>query len=223
MGRHAQSVLAVALAFSFLLSGCAMPDGRAGGALLAPNQTQASDTGFLVPESPVAYTAYYIVNEGGQESGKTVYRMGRKMRVDYGFGSTNISVFFLENKAYSCARSLSGEYGCFDITSSAASQGISALIGAPNLENAEAAEIVDVGGSGQMKAQCYVFSGAPTFGRKQCFTDSGILAYDEYLLANKQKHVEYMAHLSLGANLRSFGLPTAPQMPPENQSAYEGG
>ncbi|MFA6489266.1 MAG: hypothetical protein WCT52_01145 [Candidatus Micrarchaeia archaeon] len=221
MGRHAQVVLAVALAFSFLLSGCAMQNGGAGKALTAGGEANASGTGFLVPESRAAYTAYYIVNEGGQETDKTVYRMGRKMRMDYGLGGANISVFFLDDKAYSCARSLaSGEYGCFDITESAASQGVSSLIGEPDLENAEMVEMVDVGSSGQMKAQCYIFSSAAFPARKTCFVEGAIPAYDEYVLGNGQKHVEYLAYLKMDANLRNFGLPATPVIPPKNLTEY---
>lgn len=190
------------------------------GAALMPSSA-GGNTGFLVPESPIAYTAYYIVNEGGQESAKIVYRNGQMMRTDYDAGNVTISVYFLKNRAYSCAKSLDGSYNCFDITGSAAAQGVGALIGTPDLENAEKAESVGIGQGGQMAAQCYIFNALPHPGRKMCFTDGGILAYDEYTLSGGRKRVEYLGNLKLSAGLQSFGLPATPAMPPQNSSAYQ--
>ena len=221
----AQAAIAAAFVFSLLLLGCAMPGSPGSQAPQGGNQSaaqqQAQDTGFSMPNSTVAYSAYYIVKEGGQETGKTVYRMGEDMRTDYEFGGENISVYFLGNKAYSCALSIAGGYQCFDITAQAAAQGVEALVGMPDLENAQAAETVSVGQSEQMTAKCYIFSAAPYFGRKRCFTDSGIPAYDEYTLSDGQKHVEYLSYIRMDAGLQVFGLPVAPKMAPQNMSGSE--
>ncbi len=221
MGGRRLIVLFAAVAISLALFGCTATQGGAANAA-SQNQSRpgsaANGTGFLVPESPVAYTAYYIVDEGGRQTEKMAYRMGRNMRVDYVDGNMTIGVFFLKDKAYSCTRMHSGGYGCFDITDEAALQGVSSLIGMPNLGDAELDEVVDIGSGGRMKAQCYIFTVPPFSGRKRCFADGGIPAYDEYALPGGQKHVEYLANIRLSASLQDFGLPVTPVVPPGNSS-----
>jgi len=206
------------LAIALLLAGCISQDsgnaavGRNGKQMAsqAGAQSQADENAFLVPESEATYTAYYIVNEGGQETGKMVWRMGRNMRIDLGDGNATVSVFFLENRTYSCANSPFGGYGCFDITQQAIAQGTSSLIDAPDLSGAKEAETVPIGQAGKMTAKCYVFSSAPVAGRKMCFTEGGILAYDEYALSGGKKHVEYLANLRFSADEKDFALPATP-------------
>lgn len=224
MDRPMPIALFAAFALALLLFGCATAKDRGGAEDGNAAAAQyANGTGFLVPDSAADYTAHYIVNDGGQETGKIVYRMGRNFRLDYQNGNMTVSVFLLGSRAYSCARMLSGEYGCFDITAKAASQGVPALIGTPDLEGASEDEVVDVGAGGQMKAQCYLFANPPLQSRKACFTSQGIMAYDEYPIPGGQKHIEYLANLKLSANLRDFGLPSTPAAPPEDAAVEYGG
>lgn len=187
-----------------LLLGCAS-DGKPS---RPPASAQAINASFALPESPVAYTAKYIVNENGQESAKTVYRMGKSMRMDIGGA---VSLFFVSGKVYSCPR-IANDDRCFDITGNFDRQGL-----APEFEslpkNAVPSESVDIGGT---PGKCYAVPISTYASRKLCYTDRNVLAYDELRTGANSTRVEYATSINYGASAADFALPYQSALPPEN-------
>jgi len=174
----------------------------------------ASDFGagnFMVPQSGVEYTARYVVNENGAETEKTVWRSERKMRVDYAsYGKSVLSMFFLQNKAYSCSAAAAG-WQCFDISANIDGKAAENLFSPPDLSGAEAAEEVDIGNT---KGKCYLLPSAPFETRKMCLTDRQVVAYDEYNMTKGKQRVEYLTDIYYGVGENDFALPAEPQPPP---------
>lgn len=193
------------------VAGCAQRE------LAAPPQKNTSSIGaggnFLVPQSGIDYTARYVVSENGAESEKTVWRSGRKMRVDYAaYGKGVLSLFFLQNRAYSCSIATDG-WQCFDI--SANLDGASeSLLSPPDISGAEAVEEVDIGNT---KGKCYLLPSAPYETRKMCFTDRQVVAYDEYNMTKGKQRVEYLTDIYYGVGENDFELPAEPQSPPASR------
>ena len=162
---------------------------------------------FMVPQSPVNYTAHYTINENGAESYRTVWRAGRMMRVDL---DGAVSLFFLGDKAYSCSQSGAR---CFDISSTVGSTGAAQIFAQPDMSSAQAAETVDIGG---LSGRCYLFPSAAFETHKMCFTPDGITAYDEQNGTAGSRTVEYLTELDYSASPSDFALPAQPTPAPEN-------
>jgi len=183
------------LSLFLALFGCASVEEDAA---QAPSQPASF---FRVPESPRSYSAAYAISEGGGTSYKEVWRSGRRMRTDYAVGAARLSLFFLDDRAYSCLMQQNGSE-CHDITKGA-SQMPSSFFLAPKTDGAVPSESVKVGTS---DGQCYLLPNPPYGERKFCIA-RGVLAYDEYS-SGAGKRVEYATRITYGEPDPSvFGLP----------------
>ncbi|MCX8174869.1 MAG: hypothetical protein N3E51_01550 [Candidatus Micrarchaeota archaeon] len=178
----------------------------------APQAKQeVQESSFSVPPSPLKYTATYEVIDDGAESQKRVFRMDRMMRVDIGVGQSSVSAYLLGNRAYSCSES-GGKAACFDITSRVQNGQLDWLFEIPSLSDAVEVEGVRIG-SGE--GRCYLFFYPPQMTRMLCLTDRGVIAYDEYNVSSRQKHVEYLVEIAYEAHPSDFELPASPlPLPP---------
>ena len=194
----------LASAVLLLLAGCA---GQGSAAQKGANGTAPSQPGsFMVPDSSLNYTAHYVVNGNGEQSDKTVWRAGRLMRVDFTSSGTGVSLFFLEDRAYSCSMA-SGTERCFDITSSIGEAEAQEFLLPPDLTFARDAGPVDIGGT---RGRCYTFPPTPTQTHEVCLTDTGVMAYNEYNMSSGEQ-VEYLSSLDYSAPDSAFVLPAQPQ------------
>jgi len=199
--------IAAAIAF-LVIAGCAQ---REPSAAPQKNASGFAPGNFMVPQSGVEYTARYVVNENGAESGKTVWRSGRKMRVDYSsYGKSVLGLFFLQDRAYSCSFATTG-WQCFDISANIDGTAAERLFSEPELSGAQALEDVDIGNT---RGKCYLLPSAPFETRKMCFTDRQVVAYDEYNMTKGKQRVEYLTDIYYGAGETDFALPAEPQATP---------
>lgn len=167
---------------------------------------------FSLPESPIEYTGHYVVDEGGSQLEKTIWRSGKNARIGIGpQGSGRLDFFFVANKAYTCANTGSKEL-CFDVTETIGNQKASELFPQPDMNAAEDAGEVDIGST---KGRCYFFPHTPFEKRKMCFTDRNVLAFDQYNTASGKVHTEYLTSLTYSVGLENFALPAPPQAAPE--------
>jgi hypothetical protein len=168
---------------------------------------EAHQPAFRVPKSQVEYTAHYTVLDSGEESSKAVYRSGDRARVDLRLGSSEVRLYFLADRAYSCSNTGSG-FACFDISAKVGSSPAALeLLDAPSLSGAKQLEDVDIGGT---VGRCYLLPYAQLGSRKLCLTDRGVVAYDEYSSATGQKHTEYLTDIFYGVAQGDFDLPASP-------------
>ena len=195
----------LASAVLLLLAGCA---GQGSTAQKGANGTWEPQPGsFVVPGSSLNYTAHYVVSGNGEQSGKTVWRAGRRMRADFVSDDGNgVSLFFLGNRAYSCSTA-SGTERCFDITSSIGEAEAQEFLLPPDLTFARDAGPVDIGGT---RGRCYTFPPTPTQTHEVCLTDTGVMAYNEYNMSSGEQ-VEYLSSLDYSAPDSAFVLPAQPQ------------
>jgi hypothetical protein len=199
-------VFAVALAVLFL-AGCA-----------AKSQEQpASESGsqqgsIILPQSKVDYAATYAVDEGsGPIASKKVWRASDRMKIEISSGAGgSISLYFVSGRAYSCANVGDG-YSCYEITGGLGPKAAAQLSGEPDFSSAEAAEEVEIGST---KAYCFFFPHKVFEKRKQCFTDKGVLAFDQYNVTNGNAHTEYLTNLAYGTYDSDFVLPAEPKPVP---------
>ncbi len=200
-----------ALLIPLLLFGCAAkPAGKEPNA----NGTSSFGTGsFALPQSPVAYAATYAIDEGsGMFAQKKVWRKDSRMRIEIAAGGGNsLGLYFVSGKAYSCAK-LGGSPSCFEITGGLSSESASQLASVPDFSSAEPAEEVDIGNT---KGRCFLFPYKVFEKRKECFTDRGVLAFDQYNVTNGKTHTEYLTSLIYGADDSDFALPAEPQAAPQ--------
>ncbi|VVC01909.1 Uncharacterised protein [uncultured archaeon] len=187
----------------------------AAGCLAAPAQPAApaqQGSAIQFPKAPVAYSASYVVDEGGAQAVKRVWASGSNMRIEIADeGGGFFSLYFLGSRAYSCGKTGQGT-SCFDVTGRAQA-GLESFLPCQHLENAKKAGSVDVGGT---EGACYYVPYGVFGKRKICCTDMGVLAYDSYNLTSGKAHVEYLSEIAYGASAADFALPAEPAMaPPE--------
>lgn len=176
-----------------------------------PSSPQPSGSEAIsVPFSPLSYTATYVVSEEGGETQKTVWRMANSMKIRFGLQGAGVEIYLLGDKAYSCP-SLRTVDSCFDITSQMAGAKLGELFPSPPKNYSGKIEAVDIGGA---VGNCYSMPYSGLGGRKTCFTDTGILAYDEYNVTRGSKHIEYLSDLSYDAAPSEFILPAQAKIPP---------
>lgn len=206
-----KSLLAAA-AVMLVLAGCAI-NGDQNTDDRAKNGYLPSGPGsFLVPQSGIDYAASYTVYDNGQETIKRVWRSGRRMRVDFeGSGGGGLSLFFLENRAYSCSMP-PAEARCFEFSSRVGASEAGQYFTAPDLSVATEAEMVNIGGT---QGRCYLFPSAPFQARKMCFTDKSVLAYDEQNSTAGKRHVEYLTDIAYAVSDSDFSLPAKPSPLPD--------
>jgi hypothetical protein len=193
-----------------LLAGCLANQAGA-----KPAAQQASQQGSPVsfPQVPVAYSATYVVNEGGAEATKMVWASGNNMRIEIADANGGFfSLYFLGNRTYSCGRAGQGA-SCFDV-SGRSPAGLGSLLPCQNLEDAKDAESVDIGGT---RGKCHIVPYGVFSKRKICCTDMGVLAYDEYNLTNGKTHVEYLSEIEYAASDSDFALPAEPAAAPAGE------
>lgn len=203
-----ESAIALAVAATLLLlSGCvneASPQNSAGAFGQAGN--------FSVPPATVAYKADYVVFDNGAELAKRVCRSDDRLRIDVGAqNETSFSLFFLGSEAYSCY-SVQGAATCYNISSALSQTRMDDVMPRPDLSGAEETEPADIGGT---VGRCYLVPQDPFKKRKMCFTDTGILAYDEYNVDESGKHIEYLSGLTYGVSDSDFILPASPGAMPQ--------
>ena len=185
------------VASAIILAGCALERPSDSG------QAAGSPARFALPESDVSYIAYYVVDENGVQTLKTVWRSKDRLRMRHDFsGQGSLDLFFTEGRAYSCFES--GQAECFDITSTAHEGLNTAFLLAPDVSQAQPAEAVKIGST---QGKCYTLQLSPGSERKFCLAERGVLAYDEYSAGN-EKHVEYATRIVYGEPDPSvFALP----------------
>ncbi|MEM2137493.1 MAG: hypothetical protein QW568_00205 [Candidatus Anstonellaceae archaeon] len=168
---------------------------------------------FFLPQSKADYTAVYAVDEGsGPVASKKVWRKDSRMRIEISSDSGgSISLYFVSGRAYSCANIGSG-YSCYEITSGLEPEAAAQLSGEPDFSSAEAAEEVEIGST---KGYCFFFPYKVFEKRKQCFTEKGVLAFDQYNVTDGRAHTEYLTNLAYVAYDSDFVLPAAPQPVPK--------
>jgi len=193
---------------ALLLSGCAAKQQEP-----TANKGSASAGSFFLPQSKADYTAVYGVDEGsGPVASKKVWRKDSRMRIEISSDSGgSVSLYFVSGRAYSCANIGSG-YSCYEITGGLGPEAASQLSGEPDFSSAEAAEEVEIGST---KGYCFFFPYKVFEKRKQCFTEKGVLAFDQYNVMNGRVHTEYLTNLAYGAYDADFVLPATPQPAPE--------
>ena len=215
-GCHIHGAVAIALLASavfLLIAGCSGQEGSI--AQYGANGTWAAPNGsFLVPDSGLSYTAHYVVSGKGGQGDKTVWRSGRRMRVDFAAdGGVGVSLFFLQDRVYSCSAA-SGTERCFDITSSMGQSGAQDFFLPPDLSYAQDAGPVDIGGT---PGRCYTLPPTPLERHEVCLTGTGVLAYEEYNMSSGEEQVEYLSDLNYSAPDSAFVLPAAPVAAPAGQ------
>ncbi len=171
----------------------------------------AGNQAISVPFSPLSYTATYVVSEEGGDTQKTVWRMANSMKIRFGSQGAGVEIYLLGDKAYSCP-SLPKVDSCFDITPQMAGAKLGELFPSPPKNYAGKIETVDIGGAA---GNCYFLPYSGLGGRKTCFTDNGILAYDEYNVTKGSKHIEYLSELSYEVAPAEFLLPARAKIPPK--------
>ncbi len=157
----------------------------------------------LLPKSNISYTAHYIVTENGQQGTKTVFRAKENLRVDIG----EFSLFFINSSAYSCSR-IGQKPECYKVGLILSEQEFSLLSPFPPLPAAQEIEAVKIW---QTIGKCFLVPHAILEKRKLCFTDTGILAYDEYRAQGGAMHIEYLEELEYSVDKKEFELPAVPQ------------
>lgn len=164
------------------------------------NETQnrldgaSSSQFFFLPESKINYTAHYVIYEDGKERYETVWREGKRMKVEAFTDAEkkhSILFYFLENQVFFCIKNEKEE--CNDITNFFESNRILSAYDI-NLTGAVEVEKVPIGNT---EGQCYLLPSSSFFEeRKICLTDLGVLAYDELSYAGRKKYVRYLVELS---------------------------
>jgi len=192
-----------------LFIGCVGQKEGAAPALPAEGTIPASS--FSFPQVPVQYAAHYVVNENGAETVKSVWASGNRMRIELSDGGSGyFSLYFLGNRAYSCAAP-GQNASCFEV-SSRVSIKPDEVLPCQYLEGSEQAEEVDIGGTA---GRCYLKPYGVFGKRKICCTERGVLAYDEYNQTGGKTHVEYLTDISYSAKDEDFLLPATPKNAPE--------
>ncbi|MCX8196849.1 MAG: hypothetical protein N3G80_00835 [Candidatus Micrarchaeota archaeon] len=178
----------------FLLVGCAQTEQM---------QAEAQQAKISVPESKLNYTATYVIYEDGVQLVKNVWRAGKKMRIELKGGTSSLNIYFIEDKAYSCARSYEGRQLCKDVSQIMQKEYMQAIFEPIDLAGAQRAEDVEIGST---TGKCYMLPSLFFETRKVCLTDSGILAYDEKKAIGKPTTVEYLTELSYEVDPKAFDL-----------------
>ena len=190
-------VAAIALLLAF---GCAGLDLGAALDETPPAPKASGSEVFSLPQSPVSYTVHYRVTEGAAQSEKTVYRTEDKMRVDVGAdGQVQLSLYFAGGKIYSCPRLVKGS--CIDVTANLPRSASALFSHGAMPSGAKYDSETDIGGT---VGKCYVAPYNLYGTRKVCYTDQGVVAYDEYPINEKTMHVEYATQIHYGAGVSDF-------------------
>jgi len=206
-----RQLLALCALFALFLAGCtsapAQNDGAAANS--STGSAAASSREIKLPAS-IDYTATYSINEEGGDISKTVWRKNDAMRIRYSAaGNPFMDLFFISGHAYSCT-GWKAQPECFDISGNVEGQ-MKDIFAEPDFSSAEPSEEVDIGST---KGKCYIFPYTVQSTRKMCFTDHGVLAYDEYTAAGGKPRVEYLTEIVYSADDGSFLLPATPVAAP---------
>ncbi|VVC01546.1 Uncharacterised protein [uncultured archaeon] len=202
-------LLMAALIALLLLCGCT---GSGAQAAAGAGAQQPAHGSFVVPASGIDYSAQYVVYEGSTQVAKRVFRSGDRMRADvYSQGGNTFSIYLSGSFAYSCY-SAGGPYECYDISAKLSQEQVDGMVAQPSLSGAKEAEDVDIGGT---TGKCYAVPYDVYRQRKLCFTDRGVLAYDEYNATKESPHIEYLSSISYAASDSDFQLPASPQALPQ--------
>lgn len=208
MAAMRRFAFAAFLALALILAGCAAKENGEGAKAAEP---ASYGKGFTLPQTPVEYTATYTVDEEGAQTQKKVWRSGSRMRIALlSGGGSSLGMYFVNGRAYSCADVGSG-MSCFEITGRVDAQAAAQLAVQPDFSSAEPAEEVDIGGT---KGKCYLFPYKVFEKRKMCFTDRGVLAFDQYNVTSGRVRTEYLTELKYGVDARDFELPATPRAAP---------
>ncbi|VVB99467.1 Uncharacterised protein [uncultured archaeon] len=204
------AALAVAVVLLALSFGCTSlgsnPKGNQSGQGAAPG----SNLSISIPRASVPYTAHYVVQENGKQSEKTIWRLGNNLKLAMGDSSVMVELYFLGDKAYSCSTQAEGA-ACYDVTGKLSGFDLSSLVPSPG-PDAVPDEIATIGST---RGQCYLEPLGVVGMMKRCFTDRGVLAYEERNQTQSQTYVEYLTDLAYSASESDFALPATPQQPPE--------
>jgi len=206
--RH--RLLALCALFALFLAGCTLAPAKNGEVNSSSTGSAAASSSEIKLPASIDYTATYSITEDGGEISETVWRKNDAMRMQYATsGKVFMDLFFISGHAYSCT-GWKAQPECFDISGNAGGQ-MKDLFAEPDFSSAEPSEEVDIGST---KGKCYVFPYTVQSTRKMCFTDRGVVAYDEYIVAGGKPRVEYLTGITYSANDSSFLLPAAPVAAP---------